>query len=52
MFGVAAVVLLTLAALVAFKVFSGVSAAGLAYAGLACLALHVLYPVTPWRRAP
>ena len=52
MFGIAAVVLLVIAAIIAFGSLSGVSAAGLAYAGLACLAVHLLWPVTPWRSGP
>ncbi len=52
MFGIAAVVLLVIAAIIAFGSLTGVSAAGLAYAGLACLAVHLLWPVTPWHRNP
>lgn len=52
MFGIAAIVLFAVAALIAFGAASGISAAGLAYAGLACLAVHLLWPVTPWRRVP
>ena len=52
MFGLAAVVLFTIAALIAFTALSGISILGLLAAGLACLAVHLLWPVgLPWRRA-
>ena len=50
MFAIAAVVLLVIAAIVAFGALSGIAWAGLACAGLACLALHVAWPVAPWRK--
>lgn len=52
MFGIAAVILLAIASIIAFGSLHGVSATGLAFAGLACLAVHLLWPVTPWRRPP
>lgn len=52
MFGLAAVVLFTIAAIIFFGSLSGISAAGLVAAGLACLAVHLLWPLTPWNRAP
>lgn len=51
MFGIAAVILFAIAAFVAFAGGS-VSVIGLIALGLACLAAHLLYPVTPWRRVP
>ena len=51
MFGIAAVVLFAIAALIAFSTLSGISVIGLVCAGLACLAVHLLWPVAlPWRR--
>lgn len=50
MFGIAAVVLFTIAAIIAFGALHGISVIGLVCAGLACLAVHLLWPVTPWRR--
>ena len=51
MFGIAAVVLFAIAALIAFTPLSGIDVVGLLAAGLACLALHLLVPVSvPWRR--
>jgi hypothetical protein len=50
MFGIAAVVLFTIAAIIAFGALSGISVTGLIAAGLACLAVHLLWPVTPWHR--
>lgn len=55
MFGLAAIVLFILAAVfqLAGLASGHLDAAVLAYAGLACLAIHVLYPWSPWtRRAP
>jgi hypothetical protein len=49
MFGIAAVVLAALAAIFQFAGFHQISPAGLAYTALACLALHLTWPVTPWR---
>lgn len=50
MFAIAAVILFAIAAIIAFGALTGISAFGLVCAGLACLAAHLLYPVTPWRR--
>lgn len=55
MFGIAAVVLFILAAIFQFAGFHQVSALGLSFCGLACLAIHLLgaWPVRyPWTRAP
>lgn len=52
MFAIAAVVLAAIASLVAFGSLSGISAAGLGWAAVACLAVHLLWPVIPWRRNP
>jgi hypothetical protein len=52
MFAIAAVVLFAIAALIAFGSLSGVSVIGLVAAGLACLAFHLAWPITPWRRSP
>jgi len=49
MFGIAAVVLFTIAAIEQFGSLSGISTMGLLAAGLACLAVHLLWPVVPWR---
>jgi hypothetical protein len=51
MFGIAAVILFAIAAFVAFTGGS-VSVIGLIAVGLALLAVHLLYPFTPWRRVP
>ena len=48
MFGIAAVILFAIAALIAFGSLSGISITGLIAAGLACLAVHLLWPLTPW----
>ena len=46
MFGIAAVVLFIIAAILAW---SGLGhAEAIAYAGLACLAIHVVFPWSPW----
>lgn len=52
MFGIAAIVLFAIAALIAFTPLSGISVIGLIAAGLACLALHLLgfWTAMPWRR--
>lgn len=52
MFGIAAVVLFCIAAIIFFAGHIAISAPGLACVGLACLAVHLLWPVTPWRRPP
>lgn len=52
MFAIAAVVLFVLSAILEFGALKGIDPAGLVYAGLACLAAHLLYPVVPWRRPP
>jgi hypothetical protein len=52
MFGIAAVVLFTIAAVIAFGALHGISVTGLLAAGLACLAVHLLWPIIPWRRTP
>ncbi len=53
MFGIAAVVLFAIAALIAFTPLGGISIIGLIAAGLACLALHLMgaWAGLPWRRA-
>lgn len=52
MFAVVAAILFAVATLIYFTPLGGVSAAGLVAAGLLCVALHLAFPVTPWRRAP
>lgn len=52
MFGIAAIVLAVLAALAAFGALSGLAWGGLLAIALACLAMHLLWPVIPWQRAP
>ena len=42
MFGIAAVILFALAAIFQFAGFHQISPLGLAFAGLACLAMHLL----------
>ena len=47
MFGIAAIVLFALAAVFAFA-GGPVSVAGLLATGLACLAVHLMWPVQSW----
>jgi hypothetical protein len=47
MFGLIAFVLFVIAAIVAW--LGKAHAEAIAYAGLACLAIHLVWPVTPWR---
>lgn len=49
MLGIAAIVLFCIAAIIYFSGHIGISAAGLACVGLACLAAHLLLPLAPWR---
>ena len=50
MFGIISVILFIIAAILAW--IGKAHADAVAYAGLACFALQVVWPVTPWRRVP
>jgi hypothetical protein len=50
MFALAAIVVFAIAAFIAFAGGS-ISVIGLIAVGLACLAVHLFYPWTPWRGA-
>lgn len=52
MFAIAAAVLAAIAMLLAFGVFAGAAAAGFGWAAVMCLAVHLAWPVVPWRRPP
>ena len=49
MFAIIAAILFAIAALIAFGSLSGISVTGLIAAGLACLAVHLVWPL-PLRR--
>ena len=51
MAAVLAVVAFAIAALIAFTPLSGISVLGLVALGLFFLALHLLWPWSPWHRA-
>lgn len=50
MLAVLAALLFAIAALIAFGGLSGLSVTGLIAAGLCALALHLVWPLAPWRR--
>lgn len=50
MFAALAVVAFVIGALAAFGTITNIDALGMVCVGLACLGVHLLYPVVPWGR--